>query len=102
MSNPIPKEIRDAVHERERDMCIRCGTAGSDIHHRKRRRDGGHSRPNCILLCRVCHQEAHANPAWARERGLIVSAFTDDIAGQPVHTYAGWVRLESDGTTTMC
>lgn len=97
MSNPIPAGARNSIYERDMFTCVRCGLAGSEIHHRKRRREGGHGLENMILLCSVCHRTAHQNPAWAREKGLIVSVHVDDVSTVPLHTFSGWVRLNPDG-----
>lgn len=70
---------------------------GPDIHHRKRRRDGGHGRANCIVLCRTCHHWTHAHPAEARSLGLIVSAHHTDPSTVPLQTFGGWVTLTDDG-----
>lgn len=100
MSNPIPTDARQAVYERERYACIRCGMTGAEIHHRKRRREGGHGLENMILLCSGCHRQAHANPAWARQQGLIVSVHANNVSEEPIRTYGGWFTLNADGTTT--
>ena len=69
----IPTKVRKAVRFRDFDRCVSCSSgSASDIHHRMRRREGGHALSVIILLCRTCHEKAHANPTWARERGIIV------------------------------
>lgn len=58
----------------ERDlMCLRCGSAGGQIHHRKPRGAGGTSDPaingmaNLVWVCQSCHSyiESHRNYAYA-------------------------------------
>jgi hypothetical protein len=64
-----------------------------------RRRNGGHSLENCILLCRTCHAWAHGHPKDAREKGFIVG-FAGDVAVSPIHGWRGWMILNTDGTIT--
>lgn len=94
----IPQKVRIVVDAREQGRCLRCGGRGTDIHHRKRRREGGHGLANCILLCRTCHQWAHANPLLAREQGFIVRANNDDDPAQTlVRAWWGWTWLTENG-----
>jgi hypothetical protein len=73
-----------------------CTGPATDLHHRQRRRDGGHNPVNCLDLCRACHGHAHAHPVIAREHGWIVSAFGDP-ATTPVTVRGRRVLLEADG-----
>lgn len=93
MSNDIPKPIREGVKKRDMGRCVACGAEGSDVHHRMRRRNGGHSLENCLLLCRTDHSKAHAQPAWARTVGLIVPTYVglDDVTWVPIRAWRGWV-----------
>lgn len=106
--NPIPAEARALVRYRSAGQCeIRgaadCTFLATDVHHRKRRRDGGHAASNLLDACSSCHRYAHANPQEARDRGWIVSAFAVDPALEPLrygnpidrHTW-----LHDDGTKT--
>jgi hypothetical protein len=108
--------ITDAVDERDGYCCIRCGrslerTSGSR-HHRMRRRDGGHSPAQLVLLCGSgttgCHGWAHANVAKAKALGLIIPAVRKpqlDPVEVPVKTFFhGWVQLGDEivgGTATF-
>lgn len=87
----IPPGTRTAVYDRDRYLCVRCERQGHDIHHRMRRREGGHGMWNLILLCRECHAWAHANPAEARETGYILSSYLpwDEAMLVPVQRIAG-------------
>ena len=78
----VPVSIARKVDARDGYACVRCGasltvTAGSR-HHRQRRRVGGHTTENLVLLCGSgttgCHGWVHANPAAARAAGYIVPA----------------------------
>jgi len=79
----VPPATRDLLRQRSRGRCeaaryaAGCTQAATDVHHRKRRRDGGHAIANLVDLCRACHRWAHDHPAEARDLGLIVSAFAD-------------------------
>lgn len=57
---PIPPAIREEVYERAFELCEArlpcCTNAGTDLHHKKARSQGGSNDPkNLILLCRSCH-----------------------------------------------
>lgn len=95
--NPIPTSVRVAVDKRDQRQCIRCGAPGREIHHRQRRREGGHGLENCILLCLQDHRWAHAHPSEARQAGFIVSAHVTDIEAVPIEAYYGRVLLRPSG-----
>lgn len=92
----IPTSVRVAVQARELGRCLVCAMPGHHIHHRVRRRDGGHTLANCILLCSTDHTRAHHQPDWAKTRGLIVQPWQDP-ATTPVRTYRGWLTLDNEG-----
>lgn len=101
MNNAIPKASRDTVTTRDRGRCQRCGTNGTDWHHRKRRREGGHGAGNGVTLCRTCHSDGvHAQPERARREGYIIPSYVENalIERVPIKTYAGWVLLLEDGS----
>lgn len=100
MTGPIPTKARQEVGVRDNSQCRRCGMRGHEIHHRKRRREGGHGLENLVLLCRPCHAWAHANPTLAMERGYIVSVFSEDVASVPLQTFAGPMLFHPDGAVT--
>jgi len=65
---------------------VACGHRLGDqgvVHHRQAKGMGGkrppeHDRPpNTFVLHYACHKAVHANPAAAREAGLIVSNWAD-------------------------
>lgn len=96
--NPIPTAIRVAVDARDGRQCQRCGTGrGREIHHRVRRRDGGHLLDVVILLCGACHRWAHSHPTEAKRTGFIVAPW-DNAEEVPVRTYRGWITLADDGS----
>lgn len=79
-------------------MCLRCGAAGNHLHHRRRRRDGGHDPQNLVTLCAWCHRDVHADPTRAKDTGYIVPALTvQAVADVALVTWAGPVRLTPDG-----
>lgn len=61
-----------------------------------RRREAGHALSVCILLCRTDHEKVHANPTWARERGLVVPTWGNTRA-VPIKTWRGWLELDDEG-----
>lgn len=65
-----------------------------------RRREGGHSLANCILLCRTDHSRAHANPEWGRLKGLIIPTWVgaENVGEVPVRSWRGWLMHNQDGT----
>lgn len=98
MSNEIPSAVRRKVNDRDEMRCVACGSIGSEIQHRMRRREGGHRLSNLIRVCSVDHRTIHANPAWALEFGLTVSAvFDQDPSLVPVLTYRGWTLFDDEG-----
>ena len=114
MSQP-PVKITRKVDKRDGYACVRCGisltvTSGSR-HHRQRRRDGGHTTSNLILLCGSgttgCHGWAHAHPTNAHAAGYIVPATgraTPEVipvlvywpGAEPFQSHV-WVILDGDG-----
>ena len=94
----IPDEIRQAVMDRDNRRCVVCriGVA-TDIHHRQRRREGGHSLANCVAMDRVCHGRVHNQPKWARDNGWIVSVY-DDPSGVPMRWQGALMYLGYDGS----
>ena len=60
----------------EARCCEKCDGQGNQAHHVRRRSQGGIDDPsNLLWVCSPCHHEIHANPAWARERGLLAWQF---------------------------
>lgn len=91
---------------RANGCCERCGRPlrpdWSSRHHRMRRRDGGDTYPNLMLLCgdgtTGCHGFVTEHPAEAREQGWIVFWPTDP-ATVPVRLADGYLwYLREDGT----
>ena len=80
---------------RDGGRCQKCSGEGTDVHHRMRRRDGGHGMWNLVLLCRTCHSWAHANPEQARDQGYIISAFLrmEEASMVPLRDWNGTMRL---------
>lgn len=95
----IPKAARKAVADRDQGQCCRCGGAATDVHHRQRRREGGHGVHNLVSLCRNCHSACHARPKMAMETGYIVPTHVpqDEVAQVVLHAFYGPVRLDQQG-----
>lgn len=101
MPNAIPTKTRQQVIERDENRCFRCGMTGTEIQHRKRRREGGHALSNLIRICSSCHRWVHANPARATEDGYTVSSYADP-QDFPVTRWDGAkVLLHDDGQMTF-
>ena len=98
--NPIPSAVRVAVDARDLRSCVRCGSRSRALHHRQRRREGGHGLENVISMCNACHRFVHAHPTEAREGGYIVSVYTDDVEQVPINGFYGWALLRADGSIT--
>jgi hypothetical protein len=64
------------VRRRSNGLCEVCGHERLGvIHHRLRRsQGGGNELENLLGLCSRCHDEIHANPAWAYEHGYLVKS----------------------------
>jgi hypothetical protein len=99
MGNPIPQSQRRLVKARAQGRCERCGGPGSEVHHRQRRREGGHGIENLVLLCAIDHRWAHANPEDARREGYIVSTSLSrwTIADIPIFQFGRAVYLSPEG-----
>lgn len=97
----IPTAARKRVKERQNSQCARCGNLYSELHHRQRRRDGGHGDENLVGLCGTDHKWAHANPARAKEHGYIVAPHVDDVSTIPIKTFMGWLLFDKDGDATF-
>lgn len=97
----IPTSAREKVRERQLGQCAMCGTGYSDLHHRQRRREGGHGVHNLVGLCRTDHAWVHANPAQAQVDGYIVGVHETDVESAPIKTFVGWVRFTKDGGTVF-
>lgn len=102
-STTIPQAARDAVAARSGGRCEiqapgPCTGQATDVHHRLRRRDGGHDVDNLLHACRHCHGKAHAHPELARAFGWIVSAWSSPGTTPLMLRGDRWVLL-SDGYT---
>lgn len=93
----IPTRARVVVRERDNGQCLRCGGHAQEVHHRRRRREGGHSYEVLVSMCSPCHRWAHGEPAAALAAGFRVSVHDPDVAGVPLATFMGSVFLEVDG-----
>lgn len=99
-ATPIPTRVRKVVKERDGGHCLRCGAAGAnELHHRRRRGVGvdPHEICNIVTLCWKDHRWAHAHPEAARAQGFIVSMFDDEPFRVPVKSFMGAITLACDG-----
>lgn len=97
----VDTHVRVAVWQRSNGRCEMCGIGlAEQFHHRMRRREGGHSIPNGLYLCGVCHARAHAHPRWAVENGWIIPTSGGPVHEVPVLRKAEWVLLGPGGEVT--
>lgn len=86
---------RQAVINRARGRCERCGHPGVHIHHRKPRGMGGTSdpaintAPNLVFLCLTCHEYVERNRTHAYDAGWLAHRWEDpaDVAAIDVRGY---------------
>lgn len=86
------------LEARSGGVCEWCGKPGQlERHHRMRRRDGGETFPNLLVLCSEDHAWAHAHPVKAREFGLIVATYNDPAETPFLARKREWVLFTEDG-----
>lgn len=93
----IPTKAREVVRRRQNGQCARCGNTYTQLHHRQRRREGGHAVENLVGLCGTDHKWVHANPIRAQEDGYIIPVSETDITSVQIRTFMGWVNFTTDG-----
>lgn len=97
----VPEKTRAQVIQRAKGRCEACGVGiATDIHHRMRRREGGHEVGNLIWVDRTCHDRIHSFPEWARDNGWIVTAlagFEEGVSERPVRIGGKMAYLLPDG-----
>lgn len=86
--------------------CYRCGLTARDVHHRQRRKVGGHVLSNMIMLCgwgntTGCHGWVHAHPNAARDEGFIVSAWGDPLVESVWRWDGARVLLDDEGGVSL-
>lgn len=58
---------RAKAYQRDGGQCVRCGRAGTEVHHRIPAALGGPDTPgNLITLCHKCHKAEHVRPGQMR------------------------------------
>lgn len=79
--------------------CERCGKECGPVerHHRKRRREGGDSLSNLLVVGRECHAQIHAHPVESRKFGWIVSVYRDPLEVPVLWHRSEWVSFDDDG-----
>lgn len=97
MGAAIPTKAREVIRTRQGGQCARCGSTYAELHHRQRRREGGHGYDVLVGLCSTDHKWAHANPAAAKARGYIVPVHIEDVSSIPILTFMGWMLFTKDG-----
>ena len=102
----MDKKIAEAVLERAKGYCEKCGMSGDDfaLHHRKLKSRGGKdSVANLMAVHHACHNlgtdSIHANPKKATQMGWMVPSWADP-ADFPITLPDGdIVRFAEDGST---
>jgi 5-methylcytosine-specific restriction endonuclease McrA len=93
----IPTKAREVVRIRQNGQCARCGNTYTQLHHRQRRREGGHAVENLVGLCGTDHKWVHAHPRQAQEQGYIIPVSETCITSVPLRSFMGWVNFTTDG-----
>lgn len=73
----------------------------TELHHRQRRREGGHGYDVLVGLCGSDHRWAHKYPLKAKEHGYVVDPHVEDVSTVPIRTIIGWVLFTKDGDTVL-
>jgi len=84
IGNGFGKDVKEAVRERQYDVCAMCTAPMFAFHHRRMRSQGGPgSVENCLGLCLDHHILVHNRVNWAYRHGLLVRSTRDprDITG---------------------
>jgi 5-methylcytosine-specific restriction endonuclease McrA len=100
----MDKTIANAVLQRAKGFCERCGVPSHDLalHHRKLKSRGGKDEvSNLVAICHKCHnmstESIHLNPAKATIKGWMVPSWAEP-SDYPIHLADGSiVRLDNDG-----
>ena len=102
--------IRDAVWNRCRGYCEKCGKGlpydGWALHHRKLRSQGGKDEiSNFLALHHKCHNlgtnSVHLNPTEAIEKGYIVPSWAEPLESLVMLRDGSSVILNEEGTYTI-
>ena len=82
---PISKKMQEklSIYRKLRDeymiahpYCECCGSASTDLHHKKPRRYYLNDVSVFMAVCRGCHDKIHREDAWAREKGYLLSGLS--------------------------
>jgi hypothetical protein len=102
----IDKKVVEIVAQRAGNYCEACGGLAQEsmaLHHRKLKSRGGKDTPsNLIKVHHSCHNlgthSIHSNPAWATDKGFMVSSWQDPDKTPMVLPDGRIVLLHNDGT----
>lgn len=106
-SEDVPKKTVEAVKQRDKERCARCGRVGANVHHRRMRSQSPkavvHNIENLVLFCgsgtQGCHGYVHGHPSESYEKGWLVRSFNDPVVIPLWEERRGrWVELAADGT----
>lgn len=96
------RRVREFVADRDDGLCVWCGQAAWEIHHRLPARMGGsnlpwvHEPPNLVSLCRTCHRGVESNRLIGILTGYLIPSGTMP-ADVPIKTWRGWALLTDSG-----
>jgi hypothetical protein len=99
------EELTIRLLGRDGTRCAWCGLdlkGDADRHHRQRRRDGGDTVQNLVLLHHACHMDAHLHVGRARADGLIVPTWVAPEDAPVRMPGVGWCMLTVEGTRATC
>ena len=70
------QECREAVMKRDHYICVECGEAGQEVHHKIWLTKDNINNPditlnmdNLVTLCKDCHHKAHGRNQYTKKNG---------------------------------
>lgn len=64
--------VRAKAYKKAHPICLVCGSAPTqDVHHMAGRGPNLNKEETWLPTCRICHDDIHSNPSWARKWGYL-------------------------------
>jgi hypothetical protein len=77
IANELDARCKGMCELELKTICVGAWGFGLHRHHRQPRRTGDNRLVNILMLCRACHDFAHAHPALAYRNGWLVHSWDD-------------------------